>query len=61
MDARCASMFVIYLMAIPALQKEFSFGLDTAGLLVTVALLDLRGSAASSSARWPTASAAPGH
>jgi MFS family permease len=31
--------FVIYLMAIPALQNEFGFGRDTAGLLVTVSLL----------------------
>jgi MFS family permease len=31
--------FVIYLMAIPALQKEFGFELDTAGLLVSVSLL----------------------
>jgi MFS family permease len=34
-----ATDFVIYLMAMPALQAEFGFGSDMAGLLVTVALL----------------------
>ena len=51
--------FVIYLMAIPTLQKEFGFGLDTAGLLVTVSLLT-SSVGGIVSASWPTASAAAG-